>query len=62
VLLANNWWGDSCETQKDFKMYPSSNRFQTEPYGVQRIREIVEKEKPDLVYVNNDVLYRQSTL
>ena len=55
VLLANNWWGDSCETQKDFKMYPSSNRFQTEPYGVQRIREIVEKEKPDLVYVNNDV-------
>ena len=54
VILANNWWGDACELQKHFKMYPSSNRFQQEPFGVQRIREIVDKEKPDIVFVNND--------
>jgi glycosyltransferase involved in cell wall biosynthesis len=64
VVLANNWWGDSCEMQKDFKMYPSSNRFAQEPFGVNRIREVVETEKPDLVFVNNDVwivnnLYKQ---
>jgi glycosyltransferase involved in cell wall biosynthesis len=35
-------------------MYPSSNRFQQEPFGVQRIREIVDTEKPDLVFINND--------
>ena len=55
VVLGNNWWGDANPFQKDFKMYPSSNRFQTEPFGVQRIREVVEKEKPDLVFVNNDL-------
>jgi len=54
VVLANNWWGDPTPWQKDFKMYPSSNRFQQEPFGVQRIRQIVESEKPDLVFVNND--------
>ena len=55
VILANNWWGDACELQKEFKMYPSSNRFQTEPFGVQRIAEIVKAEKPDIVFVNNDI-------
>ena len=54
VVLGNNWWGDANNFQKDFKMYPSSNRFATEPFGVQRIREIVEAEKPDVVFVNND--------
>lgn len=55
VILANNWWGDPCELAKEFKIYPSSNRFQTEPFGVQRIAEIVKAEKPDLVFVNNDI-------
>tara|TARA_B100000902_G_scaffold267030_1_gene253082 strand:- start:6690 stop:7940 length:1251 start_codon:yes stop_codon:yes gene_type:complete len=54
VVLGNNWWGDPNEFQADFKMFPSSNRFQTEPFGVQRIRQITEQEKPDLVFVNND--------
>jgi D-inositol-3-phosphate glycosyltransferase len=54
VVLGNNWWGDYNEFLKDFKMYPSSNRFQTEPFGVQRIREVVSNEKPDIVFVNND--------
>ena len=55
VILGNNYWGDPCALEKDFKLYPSSNRFQTEPFGVQRIREICDREKPDLVFVNNDM-------
>jgi len=54
VVLGNNWWGDVNPFQKDFKMYPSSNRFNTEPFGVQRIREVCDVEKPDVVFVNND--------
>jgi len=54
VVLGNNWWGDPNPFQSDFKMYPSSNRFQQEPFGVQRVKEIVEREKPDIVFVNND--------
>ena len=55
VIIGCNWWGDPCEWQKDFKMYPSSNRFQQEPFGCQRIRQIVEVEKPDLVFTMNDI-------
>jgi glycosyltransferase involved in cell wall biosynthesis len=36
-------------------MYPSSNRFQQAPFGEQRIREIVEREKPDIVFTINDM-------
>ena len=55
VVIGNNWWGDPTPLQQTFKMYPSSNRFATEPFGVQRIREVVEREKPDIVFVNNDM-------
>ena len=55
VVLGHNWWGDPCEQQKDFKIYPSSNRFQTAPFGEQRIREIVEREQPDIVFTINDM-------
>lgn len=55
VVLGNNWWGDPDPICDDFVVYPSSNRFQTEPFGVQRIREITEKEQPDIVFVNNDI-------
>jgi glycosyltransferase involved in cell wall biosynthesis len=54
VVLACNWHGDACEEQKDFKMYPASNRFQQAPFGEQRIREIVEREQPDIVFSLND--------
>lgn len=54
VILANNYFGDPCDLEKEFKIYPSSNRFQTEPFGIQRIREITEIEQPDLIFVNND--------
>jgi D-inositol-3-phosphate glycosyltransferase len=55
VVLGHNWWGDPTPLQQKYKMYPSSNRFQTAPFGEQRIREIVEKEKPDIVFTINDM-------
>jgi len=55
VVLGHNWWGDPCPHQKEYTMYPSSNRFQQAPFGEQRIREIVEREKPDVVFTINDM-------
>lgn len=54
VVLASNWHGDFCPEQKMFRMYPASNRIQQEPFGTERIREIVEREKPDIVCTLND--------
>mgnify|MGYP003343005582 FL=1 len=55
VVLGHNWWGDPCEQQKFYKMYPSSNRFQQAPFGEERIREIIEREQPDIVFSMNDM-------
>jgi D-inositol-3-phosphate glycosyltransferase len=55
VVLGHNWWGDPTPLQERYKMYPSSNRFQTAPFGEDRIREVVEKEKPDVVFTINDM-------
>jgi glycosyltransferase involved in cell wall biosynthesis len=55
VVLGHNWWGDPTPLQEHYKMYPSSNRFQTAPFGEERIREVVEKEKPDIIFTINDM-------
>jgi D-inositol-3-phosphate glycosyltransferase len=55
VVLGHNWWGDPNPLQADYKMYPSSNRFQQAPFGEERIREVVEKEEPDIVFTINDM-------
>jgi len=55
VVLGNNWWGDPTPLQKKYTMYPSSNRFQTAPFGEQRIREIVRVEAPDIIFTINDM-------
>jgi D-inositol-3-phosphate glycosyltransferase len=55
VVLGNNWWGDPTPLQEEYKMYQSSNRHQTAPFGEQRIREIVEREQPDVVFTINDM-------
>jgi glycosyltransferase involved in cell wall biosynthesis len=55
IVLGNNWWGDPTPLQTEYKMYPSSNRHQTAPFGEQRIREIVEREQPDVVFTINDM-------
>ena len=55
VVLGNNWWGDPNSLQEFYKMYPSSNRYQQAPFGEERIREVVEKENPDVVFTINDM-------
>lgn len=55
VVLGHNWWGDPTPLQAEYKMYPSSNRFQQAPFGEERIREVVEKEEPDIVFTINDM-------
>ncbi len=55
VVLGNNWWGDPNPLQDFYKMYPSSNRYQQAPFGEERIREVVEKENPDVVFTINDM-------
>ena len=54
VVLGCNWYGDPDPMQEHFKIYPASNRFQQAPFGEERIREIVEREKPDVVFTIND--------
>jgi hypothetical protein len=54
TVLACNWHGDPVDEQKDFRMFPASNRFQQAPFGEERIREIVEREEPDIVFTLND--------
>ena len=55
VVLGHNYWGDPHPLCAEYKIYPSSNRFQTAPFGEQRIREIVEREAPDIVFTINDM-------
>jgi len=54
-VLGNNWWGDPTPLQKHYMMYPSSNRYQTAPFGEERIREIVEAVGPDIIFSINDM-------
>jgi glycosyltransferase involved in cell wall biosynthesis len=54
VVLGCNWYGDPDPMQEQFKIYPASNRFQQAPFGEERIREIVERERPDVVFTIND--------
>jgi glycosyltransferase involved in cell wall biosynthesis len=54
-VLGCNWHGDYTPLQKDYFLYPACNRFQQAPFGEERIREIVERIKPDVVFSINDV-------
>ena len=54
AVLGSNYHGDPCEEQNLYRVYPASNRFQQAPFGEERIREIVEKEQPDIVCSLND--------
>jgi D-inositol-3-phosphate glycosyltransferase len=54
TVLACNWHGDPTPEQKEFRMFPAANRFQQAPFGEDRIREIVEREQPDIVFTLND--------
>lgn len=52
VVLASNYHGDP--HSYPFRIYPATNRFATAPFGEMRIRDIVLKEKPDIVFCIND--------
>jgi len=54
AVLGSNYHGDPCEEQNLYRVYPASNRFQQAPFGEERIREIIEKEQPDIVCSLND--------
>ena len=54
-VLGCNWHGDHTPLQKDYFLYPACNRFQQAPFGEERIREIVERIKPAIVFSINDV-------
>ena len=54
VILGCNWHGDPDPLQQIYKIYPASNRFQHGAFGEDRIREIVEIERPDVVFTIND--------
>jgi len=55
VVLGCNWHGDPDPMQEQYRMYPASNRFQQAPFGEERIRELVDREKPDIVFTINDM-------
>jgi glycosyltransferase involved in cell wall biosynthesis len=52
--LAVNWHGDPSEMQEHCKMYPAM-AYGSDPFGQHRIGELVQKIKPDLVFILNDI-------
>lgn len=52
VVLASNFHGDPHGLP--YKIYPATNRFASALFGEQRIRDIVLKENPDIVFCIND--------
>ncbi|HBT08978.1 MAG TPA: hypothetical protein DEB18_05340, partial [Leeuwenhoekiella sp.] len=53
-VLGCNWHGDTTPLQQEYFLYPASNRFQTAPFGEDRIRGLVEQIKPDVICTIND--------
>lgn len=53
-VLGCNWHGDATPLQEEYYLYPASNRFQQAPFGEERIREIVERIKPNIICTIND--------
>ena len=52
--LAVNWHGDPSQMQQHCTMYPAM-AYGNDPFGAHRIRELIHKIKPDLVWVTNDI-------
>ena len=53
VVMATNYHGDPHPEASKYKVYPAMLHG-TDPFGSHRIAEIVQKEKPDLIWVTND--------
>jgi glycosyltransferase involved in cell wall biosynthesis len=52
--LAVNWHGDPNEMQQYCKMYPAMSHG-SDPFGSHRIADVINRVKPDLVWVTNDI-------
>lgn len=52
--LCVNWHGDPSDMQKHCQMYPAMAHG-TDPFGSHRIGELVQKIKPDIVFILNDI-------
>lgn len=53
-VLGCNWHGDHTPLSQEYFLYPASNRFQPAPFGEDKIREMVERLQPDIVFTIND--------
>jgi D-inositol-3-phosphate glycosyltransferase len=54
VVMATNYHGDPHEEAKKYRVYPAMIHG-TDPFGSHRIAEIIQQEKPDLVWITNDI-------
>ncbi|MBQ45549.1 MAG: hypothetical protein CMK37_07815 [Porticoccaceae bacterium] len=52
VALAVNYWGDPHDLP--YRLYPAQNGG-SDPFGTHRIKEVISQEKPDVVFVINDI-------
>ena len=53
VVMATNYHADPHDEARKYRVYPAMTHG-TDPFGSHRIAEIVQKEKPDLIWVTND--------
>lgn len=54
VVMSTNYHGDPHPEAKKYTVYPAMLHG-TDPFGSHRIAEIIQKEKPDIVWVTNDI-------
>jgi len=54
VVMPSNYHGDPHPEAKKYKVYPAMLHG-TDPFGAHRIAEIIQREKPDLIWVTNDI-------
>jgi glycosyltransferase involved in cell wall biosynthesis len=54
VVMSTNYGGDPHPEAKKYKVYPAMLHG-TDPFGAHRIAEIIQREKPDLIWVTNDI-------
>ncbi len=54
VVMSTNYHGDPHPEAKKYKVYPALLHG-SDPFGSHRIAEIIQREKPDLIWVTNDI-------
>jgi glycosyltransferase involved in cell wall biosynthesis len=53
-VLGCNYHGDPTPLHNEYHIYPASNAYQQAPFGEQRIREVTERIRPDVIFTIND--------